>query len=132
MSTLIGGRKVFGLAFCVGAAALMPLAITASFTLVLCSAAAFGLAIGLYSGAMGALTAFCLPSSENAARDMNMLVTGPVFAQMGLTAGGGYLLDVAQKKWSSPVAWAMMWGVSSVFYLLALPALIPVKERGST
>lgn len=72
-------------------------------------AALNGLGGGLQAGAIGAVSAATLPDVENSARDMNILVTGPVFGQMALQAGGGYVISWASKKWSPAVAWSVMW-----------------------
>ena len=72
-------------------------------------AALNGLGGGLNAGAIGAVSAATLPDVENSARDMNILVTGPVFGQMALQAGGGYVIGWASQKWSPAVAWSVMW-----------------------
>ena len=72
-------------------------------------AALNGLGGGLQAGAIGAVSAATLPDMENSARDMNILVTGPVFGQMALQAGGGYVISWASKRWSPAVAWSVMW-----------------------
>ena len=68
-----------------------------------------GLGGGLNAGAIGAVSAATLPDVENSARDMNILVTGPVFGQMALQAGGGYVIGWVSKKWSPAIAWSVMW-----------------------
>jgi hypothetical protein len=72
-----------------------------------------GLGGGLNAGAIGAVSAATLPDVENSARDMNILVTGPVFGQMALQAGGGYVIGWASDKWSPAVAWSVMWCATS-------------------
>ncbi len=74
-------------------------------------AAVNGLGGGLNAGAIGAISAATLPDVENSARDMNILVTGPVFGQMALQAAGGYVISWASRKWSPAVAWSVMWCV---------------------
>ena len=153
LSSRIGGRRTLALSFCVAALSLAPLAFTASFTVTLCCGAfGFGLSSGLYQGAVPAVMvrssdwfvlaclflskpvrrtrncqALCCPNTGKAARDMNILVTGPVFTQMALTAGGGYALSAIQAHWSASDAWSFLWLVSASFFVLALPALLPIR-----
>ena len=37
------------------------------------------------------------------------------------------LISYASKRWSPEAAWNGMWLMSAAFFLLALPALIPIK-----
>ena len=107
----IGGRAVLAMSYLVGAVSLagyllrktaflhlmMGLmarvivhrsryAFTTSFTAVLGLVALFGIGQGLMAGAVGAVSAKSLPSLESAGRDMNILVTGPVFGQSKSTS----------------------------------------------
>ena len=129
LTARVGGRSVLALGFLVGGASLAPLALTTRFSLVLAFGVLGGAGGGLVAGAMGAISAQVLPSAENSARDMNILQSGPVFGQMALTAGGGVMIAWLGKRFSPSVAWSAMWLVCAAFYVLALPALIPIRPQ---
>ena len=90
-----------------------------------------GVAQGLTNGATTVISAEVLPNVADSARDMNMLVTGPVVAQMVVTYGGGAVTQWLGSLWphSPRLAWGAMWVAMAACTLLALPMLLCARPR---
>eukprot|EP00927_Polykrikos_kofoidii_P061776 TRINITY_DN5660_c0_g1_i4.p1 TRINITY_DN5660_c0_g1~~TRINITY_DN5660_c0_g1_i4.p1 ORF type:complete len:455 (+),score=47.83 TRINITY_DN5660_c0_g1_i4:115-1479(+) len=129
--TRIGGKRTVAIDICCTSVLLVPLAFSSSFSVVVICATLLGLSDGIWQAANTALAAFSLPSPENAGRDMNLLQSGPPLSQILISSGGGVMIDYIKKNEGSEVAWAFAWLTSAVLCFLALPTLIPVRERAA-
>ena len=127
----LGSRVVMGTSFVLGAGALAILSLSSDFTVVLAVGFCSGVAQGLTNGATTVISAEVLPNVADSARDMNMLVTGPVVAQMVVTYGGGAVTQWLGSLWphSPRLAWGAMWVAMAACTLLALPMLLCARPR---
>eukprot|EP00927_Polykrikos_kofoidii_P061774 TRINITY_DN5660_c0_g1_i2.p1 TRINITY_DN5660_c0_g1~~TRINITY_DN5660_c0_g1_i2.p1 ORF type:complete len:453 (+),score=54.68 TRINITY_DN5660_c0_g1_i2:115-1473(+) len=129
--TRVGGKRTVAIDICLTSVFMVPLAFSSSFSVVVICATLLGLSDGIFKATHMALSALNLPSPENSGRDMNLLQSGPPLSQILVASGGGAMLDYIKKYEGSEVAWAFAWLTSSFFCFLALPTLIPVRERAA-
>ena len=135
----LGSRAVMAVSFILGAATFAALTLTTGFTAVLAIGVGCGVANGITIGATTVISAEVLPSVADSARDMNMLVTGPVVAQIAVTYCGGAVMQWLQSVLPAAegsadpaprLVWGGMWLGMATCSLLALPLLLCVRVPG--